>query len=107
MARRRKFSIIFAPEVTEHLDVVDRKYHRMIRRTIDEQLSHTPDKPTRNRKSLEGVIALGARWELRCGPQNRFRVFYEVDIDAKRVHVLAIGIKEGGRLRVGGEEIEL
>jgi hypothetical protein len=33
-----------------------------------------------------------------------FQVFYEVDDKAKIVNILAIGVKEGNRLFVGGEE---
>ncbi len=107
MARRRKFSLIFAPETIEHLDVIEKKYHRLIRQAIAEQLSYTPDKATRNRKPLEEPSTLGATWELRCGPQNGIRVFYDTDVSESRVRILAIGVKEGSRLLVGREEIEL
>jgi hypothetical protein len=46
----------------------------------------------------------GATWELRCGPNNRFRIFYEIDSNEMVVSILAIGVKEGNRLWVGGEE---
>jgi len=36
-----------------------------------------------------------------------FRVFYDVDSDAERVVILAVGKKEHNRLFIGGEEIEL
>ena len=44
---------------------------------------------------------------LPCGPHNRFRVFYEVDASEQTVTILAIGVKEGHRLVIGGEEFEL
>jgi len=50
--------------------------------------------------------AFGATWELRFGPGNRFRVFYEVDSNARTINVLAIGIKERNKQRIGGEEFE-
>jgi mRNA-degrading endonuclease RelE of RelBE toxin-antitoxin system len=57
---------------------------------------------TRNRKLLrENPLA---DWELRVG---RFRVFYEVDAGNRLVRVVAVGAKEGNRLRIGGEEVEL
>jgi hypothetical protein len=34
-------------------------------------------------------------------------VFYDADPEEKKVSVLAIGIKEGNRLFIGGEEFEL
>ncbi len=107
MPRRPKFTLTFAPEVIDHLDAIERKHHSLIRRTIDEQLSYTPEKETRNRKPLEQPAPFGATWELRCGPGNRFRVFYEVEAAEQTVWILAIGVKEGNRLFIGGEEFRL
>jgi hypothetical protein len=106
MAKRSKFTLSFAPESLEHLDLVDSKYHGLLRRTINEQLTHTPTKETRNRKPLDQPAPFGASWELRCGPNNRFRFFYEVDSAAQEVQVLAIGVKDRNRLLIGGEEYE-
>jgi mRNA-degrading endonuclease RelE of RelBE toxin-antitoxin system len=41
---------------------------------------------------------------MRCGPDNRFRVFYDVDSGQRVVNILAIGVKQGSRLTIGGEE---
>jgi mRNA-degrading endonuclease RelE of RelBE toxin-antitoxin system len=105
MARQPKFTLTFAPETLHHLDIIERKYHRLIQKTIDEQLSYTPEKRTRNRKPLDQPAPFGATWELRFGPNNRFRVLYEVD-EEQIVWILAIGIKEGNKLLIGGEEFE-
>jgi mRNA-degrading endonuclease RelE of RelBE toxin-antitoxin system len=107
MARRSKYTISYAPETYKHLHWIEIKYHGLIARTIREQLSHMPVTRTRNRKPLEEPAALGATWELRFGPQNWFRIFYDVSHDEKIVSVLAIGVKEGNRLFVGGQEFEL
>jgi mRNA-degrading endonuclease RelE of RelBE toxin-antitoxin system len=104
MPQRSKFAVKFAPEVLDHLDVIDRRYHGLIARTINERLSLQPERETRNRKPLLQPAHFGATWEIRFGPANRFRVFYEVDSSARTVWVLAIGIKEGNQLLVGGEE---
>lgn len=57
---------------------------------------------TRNRKLLrENPVA---DWELRVG---RFRVFYEVDAGRRIVRILAVGVKEGSKLTIGGEEVTL
>lgn len=79
MAYRPKFALEFAPETVSHLDAIEREYHRLIEKTIDEQLGNTPEQETRNRKLLERPTPFGATWELRFGANNRFRVFYEVD----------------------------
>ncbi len=99
------FKLAYAPQVKEHLKAIDRKHHSFIRRTIEEQLWYEPDIKTRNRKPLHGPF-LEAEWELRFGSSNRFRVFYDVDRAGKRVSILAIGEKEGSRLRIGGSEVE-
>ena len=106
MPRRPKFRLIFAPEAVEQLDVIERKYHRLIEKTLDEQLGFTPDRETRNRKALDQPAPFEATWELRCGPDNRFRVFYEIDAEEKVVWILAIGLKAGNRLIIGREELE-
>src|SRR5690242_12537430 len=104
MAKRFRFTLSFAPEAIEHLDLIEPKHHGLIRRTINEQLTHTPTEETRNRKPLDQPAPFDASWELRCGPDNRIRIFYEVDAAAQEVQVLAIGVKDRNRLFIGGEE---
>ncbi len=107
MAKSQPFVLIYDPEVREHLNAIESKYHSLIRATIEEQLRFAPETATRNRKRLERPIDLGARWELRFGPDNRFRLFYRVESEERRVRILAIAIKERNRLLLGGQEIEL
>lgn len=104
MPHQPKFKLIFAPEAIDHLCFIEYKYHRLIEEAIDKQLTCNPKQVTRNRKPLEQPAPFGAAWELRCGPANRIRVFYEVDITEQVVWVLAIGIKERNRLWVRGKE---
>lgn len=105
MATRRSYGLLYAPEVRQHVTAIETKYHGLIRRAIAEQLGNTPDRQTRNRKPLEYVPGpFGSTWELRCGPDNRFRVFYEVARDSQEVWILAIGVKDRDRLLVGGKE---
>ena len=104
MTKLPRFALVFAPEVVEHLRAIEHKHHNLIQTTIDEQLAFTPEKETKKRKLLEQPAPFGATWELRFGPANRFRVFYEVDIQSQPVQILAIGIKERNRLFIGREE---
>jgi mRNA-degrading endonuclease RelE of RelBE toxin-antitoxin system len=104
MTKPPRFALVFAPEVVEHLRAIEHKHHNLIQTTIDEQLAFTPEKETKKRKLLEQPAPFGATWELRFGPANRFRVFYEVDIQSQSVQILAIGIKERNRLFIGREE---
>ena len=91
----------------DHLLAIEKKYHSLIRTTIEEQLVFDPEVETRNRKPLARDVDFEADWELRFGPDNRFRVFYAVDSAARKVSILAIGVKRGSKLTIGGEEIQL
>ena len=108
MARRRAvFAIVYDHQVKKHLGAIDRKYHSLIRGSIEQQLTYEPHIETRNRKLLSRPAGLDAEWELRLGASNRFRVFYAIDLVRREVQVLAIGVKQGSRLFIAGEEITL
>lgn len=83
---------------------IEKKHHGLIRRQIRSRLAVEPDKETRNRKPLDAAAPYEAQWELRIGPGNRFRVFYEIHYDDRSVRILAVGLKERNRLRIGQEE---
>ena len=107
MAKRHKFTLIYAPLTKSHLRTIDRKYYSLIRSTIEDNLQYEPDIETTNRKPLKRQVAFEAEWELRFGPDSRFRVFYDIDITSYEVHILAIGEKERDRLVIGGKEVKL
>lgn len=110
MMASAKFNLIYAPITRDHLRAVESKYYSLIRKEIETKLLLEPDVRTRNRKPLKRPVIFGAgsaTWEMRFGPQNRFRVLYRVNREDMQVNILAIGEKEGERLLVGGEEIEL
>lgn len=107
MAPIKPHELIYDTQVFEHVARIERKYHSLIRREIEKQLAFEPDTETRNRKPLSRPSVLGSAWELRCGPGNRFRVFYRTDREAGQVHILAIGEKTGNVLRIGGKEFRL
>jgi len=105
--KNEPFALDFAPIVHEHMDAIDPKYDSLIRKKIEEQLCHEPDVQTRNRKPVRPPAAFQAEWELRFGPNNRFRVFYQIDQENRRVRIVAIGEKDRSHLFVGGEEVTL
>ena len=45
--------------------------------------------------------------EIRFGPDNRFRVLYDIDVEQHVVQIVAVGEKRGNRLLVAGVEVEL
>jgi hypothetical protein len=107
MARTPRFRIHYAPIVRDHLRAIPAKYHRFIMEAIETDLSHDANRESINRKPLSPTTELEAEWELRCGPKNAFRVFYSVNPAASEVHVIAVGVKRGSRLRIGREEVRL
>jgi mRNA-degrading endonuclease RelE of RelBE toxin-antitoxin system len=99
------FEIVFDEQVSEHFSLIERKYDALIREALETQLRFEPYRPTRQRKPLKYPTALGATWELRCGPYNRFRIFYDIDLEARRVVILAIAVKIRAELWIGKERL--
>jgi hypothetical protein len=107
VAKKKPFILVFSPIVHAHLEAIDVKYDSLIRDTIEEQLTFEPDVQTRNRKPVQPLAAFQAEWELRFGPSNRFRVFYQIERALREVRIVAVGVKVRNRLLVGGEEVTL
>ncbi len=105
MAKAKRFQIVYHSRIKAHLHAIDRRHYTLIRQAIEEQLSFEPEQETRNRKPVVQPFLFAATWEIRFGPQNGFRVFYDVDPITLVVSVLAIGEKKGNRLLIGGEEV--
>jgi mRNA-degrading endonuclease RelE of RelBE toxin-antitoxin system len=107
MVRRQRFALVYASGVTNHLKSIDPKYDSLIRAKIEEQLLYEPHVETKNRKPLRQPAPFAATWEIRFGPDNRFRVLYDIDEEHPTVQIVAIGEKKGNRLIVAGEDIDL
>lgn len=107
VTKKQPFTFVFAPVVHDHLAAIEAKYDSLIRQKIEEQLAYEPDVATRNRKPVRQPAAFQAEWELRFGPHNRIRVFYQVDGTIREVRIVAIGVKDRNRLFIGGEEVTL
>ena len=103
----RPFEIIYPAVLKEHLRSIEAKHYQLIKNNIEDQLQYQPDIETRNRKPLKRPVALGAQGEVRFGPGNIFRAFYRVNREEHQVEILAIGVKKGSRLSIGGQEYEL
>ena len=103
----KRFEIIYPPIIKQHLKSIESKYYSLIQESLEAQLRFQPDVETRNRKPLKRPVVYGAKWEIRLGPDNRFRAFYRIDHDNKQVILLAIGEKIGNRLLFGDKEVEI
>jgi len=70
---------------------------------VDDQLMYQPTVETKNRKPMRPNPV--APWELRIGD---LRVYYDVEEDPEPlVYIRAVGVKEGNRVRIGREVIDL
>jgi len=107
MAKPPSFEIVLDEHTFEHLDAIESKYDSLIREAIETQLAHEPNRQTRNRKPMIEPTEFGATWELRCGPSNRFRIYYAVNLDERTVVILAIGVKIRNEVWIGKERFEL
>ena len=107
MVRIQPYRLIYDTEISRQLRSIERRYHALIRANIEDQLTYEPEVETNNRKPLDRPVTFGARWELRFGPSNRFRVYYRIHEPAREVHILAIGVKERDKVSIGGEEYDL
>lgn len=107
MARKQPYDIMYDEATRTHLLAIELKHHSLIREKIEEQLQFDPSRATRNRKPLRQPAPFEATWETRFGPNNRFRVLYGIDEERRQVQIQAIGVKEGNRLLIAGEEVEL
>lgn len=101
-----QYQIVYTNNAREHIRLVEKKYHSLIRTEIENQLADTPQVKTKNRKHMGHPWAFGT-WELRCAPGNRFRIFYDVDENTSTVFITAIGIKRKDRLYIGNQEVSL
>jgi len=97
------YTIEYSPESEGHLRALKARQRAVVQDSVERDLSHEPTKETRNRKTMQANPL--APWELRIGD---LRVYYDVEEDPEpTVWVRAVGIKEGNRVRIGGEVVEL
>jgi mRNA-degrading endonuclease RelE of RelBE toxin-antitoxin system len=97
------YLIEYSPEVEGHLRGLTARQRATVFDAIDQQLTHQPSVETRNRKPMRPNPV--APWELRIG---NLRVYYDIEEEPdRRVTIMAIGVKDRNRVRIGGEEVEL
>src|ERR1700730_16833621 len=104
MPSSKPYLLVYTTSFKRHLKLVEAKYHSLIQETLEKQLQYEPEVKTRNRKPLKKPTAFKAEWELRFGPNNRFRVFYAAreKEGEKEVILLAFGEKAGSRTFIEG-----
>ena len=95
-----RYRIEVTEEAQDDLQYYPAFQRKMITSGIREQLSDQPLNETKSRKPLRDNPV--ATWELRIG---KFRVFYDVEPNAKVVLVVSVGHKEHNVLLVRGKEV--
>jgi len=97
------YIIDYSPEAEDHLRWLTTRQQRTVVDNVERRLLHEPTVETKNRKPMRPNPV--APWELRLGT---LRVYYDVEEQPEqRVIIVAVGVKEGNRVRIGGEVIEL
>jgi len=95
------YIVDYSPEAETHLRQFTARQQRTVIDTVDRQLLNQPNVETRNKKPMRpNPVA-----PFRIG---NFRVYYEISEEPEAtVTILAIGVKERNRVRIGGEIIKL
>ena len=97
-----KYSIKYSPDAVVHLKRLTKRYQKIVLDGVERSLAHQPSNSSRNRKRMRPNA--WADWELRLGD---LRVYYVIGEPDNCVSILAVGIKIGNRVVIGGEEISL
>jgi mRNA-degrading endonuclease RelE of RelBE toxin-antitoxin system len=109
--RELDFEIRYTPLAIDHLRELAAHEQGIVLDSVEDQLGSLANIPTRNRKPLRPNPL--ATWELRLGD---LRVFYTIETAAPEreleeverllgtVVVVAVGVKRGNRLYIGGQE---
>jgi mRNA-degrading endonuclease RelE of RelBE toxin-antitoxin system len=97
------YRIDYSPDTEHHLRVLTARQRAMVFDGVQEQLEYEADVETRNRKPMRPNPL--APWELRIG---ELRVYYEIEEAPEQVvTIVAVGVKDGNRVLIGGKEIKL
>ena len=85
------YKITYSRSIADDLKRLPSHHRSEILDRIEVQLRHEPDRPTRNRKIIRGLVPpwdhLEPIWELRIG---EYRAFYDVSDDDRVVTIRAI-----------------
>jgi mRNA-degrading endonuclease RelE of RelBE toxin-antitoxin system len=96
------FEVQFSEDAERHLKGFSARDRRLLLDAIEEQLTHQPTVPTRNRQHLRPNPL--AAWALRV---QEFRVLYTVVEEVVTVLIVAIAVKEGNTFIIDGEDYPL
>jgi addiction module RelE/StbE family toxin len=96
------FELEFTESAIDDLRYLKKAEQNLILDNVEEQLPQEPLTVTKNRKPLRPNDI--STWELRI---DKYRVFYDVNIEDNLVIIKAVGWKEHNQLFIRGEEFKL
>lgn len=97
------YQIIFSRIAETHLQGLTARDRRIVIEEIVQQLTDQAAIATRNRKPMRPNPL--ASWELRVG---NLRVYYDIEDEPEPlVEIIAVGVKERDRVRIGNKVVEL
>lgn len=96
------YQVVFSEEAESHLQFLTVRDQRIVIDAIEEQLPYEPTVLTKNRQPMRSNPV--AAWKLRIG---NLRVYYDVEEPEQMVQILAIGIKERNKVKIGDRYIDL
>jgi mRNA-degrading endonuclease RelE of RelBE toxin-antitoxin system len=97
------YIIEYSPEAEDHLRPLTARQRKTVLDVVDRQLLNQPSIETKNRKPMRPNPI--APWELRIGD---LRVYYDVEEKPEpRVTILAVGVKDRNKVRIGREIVEI
>jgi addiction module RelE/StbE family toxin len=96
------FELEFTESAIEDLRYFKKAEQNLILDSVEQQVSQEPLTVTKNRKQLRPNDI--STWELRI---DKYRVFYDVNIEEDLVIIKAVGWKEHNQLFIRGKEFEL
>lgn len=96
------FELDFTESAIEDLRYFKNTEQNLILDTVEEQLPQEPLDVTKNRKQLRPNDI--SAWELRI---DKYRVFYDVNVENNLVIIKAVGWKEHNQLFIRGKESKL
>lgn len=96
------FELEFTESAIEDLRYFKKAQQNLILDSVEQQVSQEPLTVTKNRKQLRPNDI--STWELRI---DKYRVFYDVNIEEDLVIIKAVGWKEHNQLFIRGKEFEL
>jgi len=96
------FKLELSRNALEDLKSLRKSDRVLILDSLEKSLAHEPTQENRQKKRLRPNLL--SKWELRI---DRFRIFYDVDLESQAILIKAVGWKDHNTLLIRGMEFQL